>query len=283
MCNNCDLWFCTKCADVDHWTDAEIRAADDVWCPTCQVIEFQGAQHRLSERSRASQEAIERCLKSRSRVFLSKPSTPRTFDEVMKLIRQFHSLLHVEAYEDLSGHIRHMVIGKNHAIDSPKAWNAISLIAVYFLNIPTWLDPLDDRVIDIIEAERESSETYPDTMRRLVSEKRLKYDDCYMVPQFAHDVEESFLLPRDEPLVKCMCNQLIQRVMIRQWGVFDFTTGTRCNALAPAQHQEPSVRGQALMAVLINVMNRPNTNVGRRDHRYRQRRAVARAGQFIRR
>ena len=105
----------------------------------------------------------------------------------------------------------------------------------------------------------------------------------YMVPQFAHDVEESFLLPRDEPLVKCMCNQLIQRVMIRQWGVFDFTTGTRCNALAPAQHQEPSVRGQALMAVLINVMNRPNTNVGRRDHRYRQRRAVARAGQFIRR
>ena len=282
MCDNCDLWFCTKCADVDHWTDEEIREAGIVWCVMCQTSEFERAQHRLSERAHASQEAIERCLKTRASVFLTNPPSPRPFDEVMRLVRRFHSLLHVEAYEDLSGHTRHMVVGKDHAIDSPKAWNAISLIAVYFLNIPTWIDPLDGNIIDIIEAERESTETYLDTMRRLVFEKRLNYDDCYMVPQFAHDVQESFTLPRDEPLVKCMCNQLIQRVMVRQWGVFDFTTGTRCNALAPAQHQEPSVRGQALMAVLIHVMNRPNANVGRRDHRYRRRRAAAWAGRFIR-
>ena len=285
ICDGCDRYYCTACVGIEHLSDDQIRATREVWCLPCQRREFIKAQHCLSEKARSSQAAIEECLRTRRRVPLTSPSTPRSFDEVMLRLERFSSLLHVEPYvRDESADVRFLVVGKDHDIESPKAWNAISLIATYLLNVPTWIDPpTAPRVLDMIDGARRTGESFVATRDRLVADGEITYDEAYIVPQFVHDVEHVFSLPSDEPLVKCMCNQLIQRVIVRRAGAFDFTTGQRCNALAPShdQREEPTSEAQALMGVLLDVVRRHGTNVGRRDQRFRRRRAGARAGRFV--
>lgn len=276
QCDGCDRWCCTACMQL---TEEEIDARDAAWCPGCQGREFVRAQHLIAEQSRHSQEAIDRCLRTRTRVLLRNPPTPRAHDEVMGRIERLHLFLHVEPYGD--GRV--MVVGKDHGIHSPKAWNAISLIAVYLLDLPVWIDPLEDRVLDRVDEARRPGETYPEALERLKGAGALTYDDCYVVPKFAHETVDTFMLPADEPWIKCMCNQLIRHVLVRRWGAFDFTTGQRCNALTRLQaaDQQPTTRGAALMQVLLAAMHRPGERIGRRDARYQRRRSKARAGRFV--
>jgi hypothetical protein len=276
QCDACDRWYCAACVQL---AEEEIDSRDQVWCPGCQRREFVRAQHLVAEKSRRSQEAIDRCLRTRTRVLLSNPPAPRTHDAIMARIERLHLFLHVEPYGDG----RCMVVGKDHDNHSPKAWNAISLIAGYLLDLPIWIDPLTDDVLERVDGARRPGETYPAALERLKDAGELTYDDCYVVPKFAHEMEDSFVLPADEPWIKCMCNQLIRHVLVRRWGAFDFTTGQRCNALTrlQARDQQPTAHGAVLMQILLAAMHRAGARIGRRDARYQRRRSKARAGHFV--
>jgi hypothetical protein len=275
---DCGRWCCAPCLQL---TQADVAArAEDVWCPDCQEAEFERAQRVVDQGS--AREAVERCLGGRARVLLTDPPTPHSTDEVLRRMRRLHCFLHVEPYADAVGATRYMVIGKDHGVDAFDAWKGVSLIAGYLLNLPIWVDPLDERVMERIERARRPHESYGAAMRRLRRWRPRQCDECYVVPTFAHDVDDDkVVIPKDQPLVKCMCNKLISHVLVRRWGVFDFTTGQRCNSLTSehAPDEQPAAKSTACMLAILNAIG--DSHVGRRDRRFVQRRASG-ARRFVR-